>query len=74
MAVATIESDRRKAMRLVHLSDIHFGRYGHGWDPNEDQRRELLNDLGRFVDEKGPVDGGLSVATSPTTGAKKSTK
>ena len=44
-------------MRLVHLSDIHFGGYGHGWDPNEDQRRELLNDLGRFVDEKGPVDG-----------------
>jgi DNA repair exonuclease SbcCD nuclease subunit len=44
-------------MRLVHTSDIHFGGYGRGWDPNKDQRRELLCDLVRLVEEGGPVDG-----------------
>mgnify|MGYP001282617038 CR=1 FL=1 len=45
-------------MRLVHLSDIHFGGYGQsGWDEDEDQRRELVRDLERLVEDGGPVDG-----------------
>lgn len=46
-------------MRLIHLSDIHFGGYGAGWDPDEDQRNELLLDIDRLVAAGGPVDGVL---------------
>ncbi len=44
-------------MRLVHLSDIHFGGYGRGWDPNKDQRRELLEDLKRLLATGDAVEG-----------------
>lgn len=43
-------------MRLIHLSDIHFTA-GDTWDPDEDQRNELLADVGALVDERGIVDG-----------------
>lgn len=46
-------------MRLVHLSDIHFGGYQAKWEPNEDQRRELLRDLVGLVDDGGAIDGVL---------------
>lgn len=46
-------------MRLVHLSDIHFGGYGPGWDPDEDQRIQLTRDVERLVAEGGPVDAVL---------------
>lgn len=36
-------------MRLVHLSDIHFSGYSSKWEPNQDQRRELLRDLESLV-------------------------
>lgn len=43
-------------MRLIHLSDIHFTA-GDTWDPDEDQRDELIADVGVLVDAGGPVDG-----------------
>jgi predicted MPP superfamily phosphohydrolase len=43
-------------MRLVHLSDIHFTA-GDTWDPDEDQRAELLADVGALVEDGGNVDG-----------------
>lgn len=43
-------------MRLIHLSDIHFTS-GNTWDPDEDQRDELVADVGALVDEGGTVDG-----------------
>lgn len=44
-------------MRLVHLSDIHLSGYDAKWEPNEDQRRELVRDLTELVAVGGPVDG-----------------
>lgn len=46
-------------LRLAHLSDIHFGGYGDGWDEDEDQRSELTEDLRRLVEADGPIDGVL---------------
>ena len=46
-------------MRLIHLSDIHFGGYGDGWDENKDQRNELLLDVASLVREGGAADGVL---------------
>lgn len=44
-------------MRLIHLSDIHFTS-GDTWDPDEDQRNELVEDVGALVTtENGTVDG-----------------
>jgi predicted MPP superfamily phosphohydrolase len=43
-------------MRLIHLSDIHFTA-GDTWDPDEDQRNELVADVGVLVDAAGTVDG-----------------
>ena len=44
-------------LRLVHLSDIHFGQeMDGGWQPHDDVRRELLIDLKR-VRETGLVSG-----------------
>jgi 3',5'-cyclic AMP phosphodiesterase CpdA len=44
-------------LRLAHVSDIHFRGYGGGWDLNADQRRELLADVARLVNESGRIDG-----------------
>lgn len=46
-------------MRLIHLSDIHFSGYTSKWEPNEDQRSELVRDLADLVADGGPVDGVL---------------
>jgi hypothetical protein len=46
-------------MRLVHLSDIHFSGYSSKWEPNADQRRQLIRDLTRLVAVGGSVDGVL---------------
>ncbi|RJF86114.1 metallophosphoesterase [Sphingomonas cavernae] len=47
-------------LRLVHLSDIHFGQEKDGgWEPHDDVRRELLIDLKRVRDTNlvsGPAD------------------
>ena len=43
-------------MRLIHLSDIHFSAGDH-WDPDDDQRNELLLDIDRLVSSGGAVDG-----------------
>jgi hypothetical protein len=43
-------------MRLIHLSDIHFNVQP-DWDPDGDQREQLLRDIGELVDEGGEVDG-----------------
>jgi predicted MPP superfamily phosphohydrolase len=42
-------------MRLIHLSDIHFTA-GDSWDPDLDQRDQLLRDVTELVDEGGSVD------------------
>jgi predicted phosphodiesterase len=44
-------------MRLLHLSDIHFGGYGPVWDEDEDQREQVLEDVKRLVGNGGPIDG-----------------
>jgi hypothetical protein len=46
-------------LRLIHLSDIHFGGYGPGWDENRGQRNELLMDVRGLVATGGPADGVL---------------
>ena len=46
-------------MRLVHLSDIQFSGYSSKWEPNADQRRQLIRDLTRLVAVVGSVDGVL---------------
>lgn len=56
-------------MRLIHLSDIHFTA-GDTWDPDEDQRNELLADVGSLVDEGGTVDGILIGGDIAFSGAK----
>ena len=43
-------------LRLVHLSDIHFGGYGEVWDDKEDQRDQLTEDVARLVAEDGSAD------------------
>lgn len=47
------------ALRIVHVSDIHFHNDGHGWDANMDQRAELIRDLQAQVAAGGPVDAVL---------------
>ena len=42
-------------MRLIHLSDIHFSS-GSSWDPDDDQRAELLSDIRQVVGDE-IVDG-----------------
>jgi 3',5'-cyclic AMP phosphodiesterase CpdA len=44
-------------LRLLHLSDIHFGGYGPVWDEDDDQRDQLLEDAKRLVANGGPIDG-----------------
>lgn len=44
-------------MRLLHLSDIHFGGYGPVWDEDEDQREQVLEDVKRLVAVGGLIDG-----------------
>lgn len=56
-------------MRLIHLSDIHF-TVGDTWDPDEDQRNELLADVGALVDDGGTVDGILIGGDIAFSGAK----
>lgn len=56
-------------MRLIHLSDIHFTA-GDAWDPDEDQRNELLTDVGALVDKGGTVDGILIGGDIAFSGAK----
>jgi predicted MPP superfamily phosphohydrolase len=56
-------------MRLIHLSDIHFTAGG-TWDPDEDQRDELLADVGVLVDDGGTVDGILIGGDIAFSGAK----
>ena len=56
-------------MRLIHLSDIHFTA-GDTWDPDEDQRTELLADVRALVDEGGTVDGILIGGDIAFSGAK----
>lgn len=56
-------------MRLIHLSDIHFTS-GNTWDPDEDQRDELVADVGALVDEGGAVDGILIGGDIAFSGAK----
>jgi calcineurin-like phosphoesterase family protein len=46
-------------LRFIHVSDIHFGGYGPGWDENRDQRNELLMDVRELVKADGPADGVL---------------
>lgn len=46
-------------MRILHLSDIHFGGYGPGWDPDTDQRQRLLLDLDRLVTDGGDANAVL---------------
>lgn len=46
-------------LRLLHLSDIHFGMYGAGWDGNDDQRKQLVVDVRARVKESGPIDAVL---------------
>jgi predicted MPP superfamily phosphohydrolase len=38
-------------LRLVHLSDIHFGGYGPEWDDDEDQREQLVVDVAERIRE-----------------------
>jgi Calcineurin-like phosphoesterase/GTPase-associated adaptor domain len=45
------------SLRLLHLSDIHFGGYGPEWDEDEDQREQLLEDVRGLVAEGGRIDG-----------------
>lgn len=47
------------ALRILHVSDIHFHRDFYGWDPNVDQRAELVRDLAAQVATGGPVDAVL---------------
>ena len=42
---------------IAHVSDIHFGGYGAGWDEDEDQRKELVRDLKRLLGKAGRIDG-----------------
>jgi 3',5'-cyclic AMP phosphodiesterase CpdA len=44
-------------MRLLHLSDIHFGGYGPVWDDDDDQREQLLADVNGLVTTGGSIDG-----------------
>lgn len=45
-------------LRLIHLSDIHFGGYGPEWDEDADQREQLLVDVAeRVADDNNPADG-----------------
>lgn len=50
--------ERPPRLRLIHLSDIHFGGYGAGWDEDADQRHQLIADVKHLLaaDEK-PADG-----------------
>ena len=47
-------------IRFLHFSDIHFGQESNGrWEPHEDVRSEVLNDLRRMRSESvidGPAD------------------
>jgi hypothetical protein len=45
------------SLRLLHLSDIHFGGYGPVWDEDDDQREQVLEDVKRLVGEGGAIDG-----------------
>jgi len=58
-------------VRLVHLSDIHFSGYSSRWEPNIDQRRELVRDLARLVNGDGPVDGVLVGGDIAKTAARE---
>jgi Calcineurin-like phosphoesterase/GTPase-associated adaptor domain len=45
-------------LRLLHLSDIHFGGYGPHWDDHEDQRDQLIADVEALVTaDAHPIDG-----------------
>jgi hypothetical protein len=57
-------------MRIIHLSDIHFSAGDH-WDPDDDQRRELLLDIERAVDDGGPTDGILVGGDIAFSGARE---
>ncbi|MGB7159798.1 MAG: metallophosphoesterase [Tepidisphaeraceae bacterium] len=48
---------RTPSLRLLHLSDIHFGGYGPEWDEDDDQREQLLEDVRRLVSTGGPIEG-----------------
>ncbi|MEI5672150.1 MULTISPECIES: metallophosphoesterase family protein [unclassified Nocardioides] len=46
-------------LRILHVSDIHFHKDAYGWDPNLDQRGELVRDLAARVASGGQVDAVL---------------
>jgi hypothetical protein len=69
LAAFDISATDRDAMRLIHLSDIHFTA-GDIFDPDEDQREELLSDVGDLVDAGGAVNGILIGGDIAFSGAR----